>query len=104
NPRASVGFCNSADTVIVSGVNGTSFVLSGTTALGPLANSLILYQQGANSIGQVIFGGGFSRRDRNVSLIADSKADVAMTSLQNGNTVDLVDGNRVAGLSSPSDT
>jgi hypothetical protein len=104
NTLPSVGVGNSADTVSVSGVNGTSFVLSGTTASGPLANSLILYQQGANSIGQVIFGGGFSGRDTTVSLIGDSNADVAMTSLQNGNTVDFVDGNKVAGLSSPSDT
>ena len=104
NALASLGVGNSADTVGVAGSNGTAFVLSGTSTTGPLATSLILTQQGANSVGQVIFGGGFSGRDATVSIIGDSRPDVGMTSLQLGNTLDIVDGNRVATLPSPSNT
>jgi hypothetical protein len=104
NALPSVGSGNTADTLSVAGSNGTSFVLSGTAALGPLANSLILFQQGGSAVGQVLFGGGFSGRDTVVSIIGDGKPDIGMTSLQNGNAIDIIDGNRVAGLSSPSDT
>jgi hypothetical protein len=104
NGLASVGVGNSADALSVPGSNGSAFVLSGATATGPLASSLVLYQQGGNAVGQVIFGGGFSGRDASVSIIGDSRADVAMTSLQNGNTIDIIDGSKVAGLSSPANT
>jgi hypothetical protein len=104
NALAAVGVGNSADTLSVAGSNGTAFALSGTTATGPLASSLILYQAGANAVGQVIFGGGFSGRDTTASIIGDSKPDVGLTSLQNGNTLDIIDGNRLAGLTSPANT
>jgi hypothetical protein len=104
NGLASVGVGNNADTISVAGGSGSAFVLSGTATSGPLASSLILFQQGANGSGQVIFGGGFSGRDGGVSIIGDSKADIGMTSLQFGSTLDIIDGNKASSLSSPANT
>jgi len=104
NATPSLGVGNSGDAVSVPGTNGSSFVLSGSATTGPFASKLIFFQQGANGVGQVIFGGGFSGQDATVSIIGDSKPDIALTSLQLTGTLDIVDGSKVAGVTSPADT
>jgi hypothetical protein len=97
----SLGTGNTVDTFSVPGANGTGYIFSGPTASNPLANLLILYQSGvAAGTGEVLFGGGFSGRDSFVSLIGDSKPDLAIAAT-NISTLDIVDGSRAAGLSSP---
>jgi hypothetical protein len=100
NPLAAVGAGNPGDTLSVPGTTGSAFVLSGAAATGPLASQAVLYQQGATGVGQVVFGGGFSGRDVMVSLIGDSKPDVA-TIGQTASTLAIVDGARLAGLTNP---
>ena len=51
----------------------------------------------------MLFGGGFSGLDMSVSLIGDGKADVALAG-QAGGTLDIVDGSKLATLTSPIDT
>jgi hypothetical protein len=104
NTLTSLGVGNPADTLSIPGTNGSSFVLSGNATSGPFASSLIFFQMGANGVGQVIFGGGFSGLDTAVSMIGDGKPDVALTSLQNVATVDIVDGAKVAAMTSPANT
>src|SRR5262249_19506142 len=104
NALPSVGAGNSGDPVSVSGTNGSAFVLSGSAATGPFASKLIFFQMGANGVGQVIFGGGFSGQDGSVSIIGDSKPDVALTSLQSVGSLDIVDGAKLGAVTSPADT
>jgi hypothetical protein len=104
NTLPSVGAGNSGDPVSVPGTAGSAFVLSGSTTAGPFASKLIFFQQGANGVGQVIFGGGFSGQDGSVSIIGDSKPDVALTSLQTVGTLDIVDGAKIGAVTSPADT
>jgi len=103
NGLATVGAGNNIDTFSVPGAMGTGYVLSGTATAGPLANLLVVYKSGGSSVGQVLFGGGFSGRDVSVSIIGDSKADVALggTTMT---TIDILDGSKVPSLTSPVDT
>jgi len=64
---------------------------------------LILYQSGVTNAGQILFGGGFSGRDAFVSVIGNSKPDIAISS-SSGGTVDVIDGSKVPSLASPSDS
>jgi hypothetical protein len=104
NATPSLGAGNSVDTLSVPGTNGSAFVLSGAATTGPFASRLIFFQQGANGVGQVIFGGGFSGQDAFVSIIGDGKPDVALTSLQLAGSLDIVDGSKITGITSPADT
>jgi hypothetical protein len=99
----SLGVGNSGDTLSVPGVSGSTYILSGTAATGPLASNLILYQSAGSGVGEVIFGGGFSGRDGMVSVIGNASADVAITSQMMG-AMDIVDGSKIGALTSPADT
>jgi hypothetical protein len=103
NTLPALGVGNSGDTLSVPGTSGSTYVLSGTAATGPLANTLILYQSGGSAVGEVIFGGGFSGRDGMVSVIGGPGADVAIAS-QMMSAVDIIDGSKVGALTSPADT
>jgi hypothetical protein len=104
NALPSVGAGNSGDSVSVPNANGSAFVLSGSATTGPFANKLIFFQMGANGIGQVIFGGGFSGRDESVSIIGDAKPDVALTSLQSAGSLDILDGSEIGTITNPANT
>lgn len=104
NVTPSLGVSNGADTISVPGISGSAFVLSGSAPTGPFSSRLIFIQQGANGVGQVIFGGGFSGQDGSVSIVGDSKPDIALTSLQLAGSLDIVDGAKVAAVTSPADT
>ncbi len=99
---ASVGSSNLSDSTTVPGTTGTGFLLSGTAATGPFANKIVAYRSGTTLPGEVLFGGGFSGLDTSVSLIGDSKPDVAMAG-QVGGSLDIVDGGKLNGLTSPID-
>jgi hypothetical protein len=103
NSVPSVGSGNTVDTSSVTGASGTAYILSGTVASGPLQNLLILTQSGGAAVGQVLFGGGVSGRDQVVSMIGDAKPDVAIAGSTVG-TVDIVDGSKLASLTSPADS
>ena len=103
NGLAGVGVGNPGDTLSVPGSSGSAFVLSGTAAPGPLTSLLVLYQQGGSSVGQVIFGGGFSGRDVTASLIGDGKPDIGLTS-QTVGTLDIIDGAKIPALTTPANS
>ena len=100
---ASVGSANLSDAVSVPGTTGTGFVLSGAAATGPFTSKVILYKSGTNLAGQALFGGGFSGLDIFVSLVGDSKVDVALSGRQNS-TLDIIDGAKLSALTSPINT
>jgi hypothetical protein len=103
NMLPSCGAGNTADSLSapLSGSSGDAFVLSGTTATGPFADALVVTQTTSVSIGQVVFGGGFSGRDDWVSLIGSSaKPDFVVTGQTTG-YVDIIDGALLPGLASP---
>ena len=94
-----VGAGNSVDTFSVTGSSGTAYVMSGAMPSGgPLANLLVLYQSsGVATVGQIIFGGGFSGRDTGVSLIGgDSRPDVVLGTSKNSTTIDIFDGTKLS--------
>jgi hypothetical protein len=103
NALPTAGSGNSVDTFSVTGASGTGFALSGTVASGPLENLLILYQSGGAAAGQILFGGGFSGGDTSVSIIGDSKPDVAIGGSGVG-TLDVIDGSKVTSLTGPVDS
>ncbi len=87
---ASVGSSNLSDATTISGNTGTAFLLSGSATTGPFANRTVAYRSGGATLpGEVLFGGGFSGLDTSVSLIGDSKADVALSG-QVGGALDIV--------------
>jgi FG-GAP repeat/Fibronectin type III domain/FG-GAP-like repeat len=103
NTLPAVGSGNTGDTLSVAGQSGTAFVLSGSATAGPLNDLLTLYQQGATLFGQVVLGGGFSGRDGAVSLIGSGGPDIALTAQQMA-TLDIIDGAKLATLTSPANT
>jgi len=103
NALPAAGAGNTVDTFSISGATGTGFVLSGTVASGPLANLLILDQSGNTAVGQLLFGGGFSGRDSFVSMIGDSKPDIAIAG-SGVATIDIIDGSKIPALTSPADS
>jgi hypothetical protein len=102
NALPALGCGNNGDSVTVTGSAGTAYLLSGSTTAGPLANLLVLIQSGASGVGQIMFGGGFSGRDATVSLIGDSKPDLAMTAQSSSTAtpvaLDIFDGAKVPAL------
>jgi hypothetical protein len=98
-----VGSSNLADGMSVPGTVGTGYLLSGTDTTGPFANNTIIYRTGSTLPAEVLFGGGFSGMDTFVSLIGDSRPDVALAG-QVGGTIDIVDGSKVGSLASPINT
>ena len=92
-----VGVGNTVDTFSVTGSSGTAYVWSGGATVGPFANLLILYQStGVTTVGQILFGGGFSGRDTAVSLIGgDSRPDVAFGTSKNSTSIDIFDGSKL---------
>jgi hypothetical protein len=103
NATPSLGTGNTADTLTLPGMTGSAFVFSGTTTTGPFATKLVVFQTGGTAPGQVIFGGSVSGSDKVVSMIGgDAKADLGLTGLS-ATSVDIVDGNHIAALTSPAD-
>jgi hypothetical protein len=87
----------------IPGVQGSAFVLSGSTTTGPLATKLLVFQSSSTANGQVIFGGGFSGRDTVVSVIGgDAVPDLGITA-QASTTLDIIDGRKVPALTGPVD-
>ncbi len=101
NGLPSVGSGNTNDTVSVPGAHGNVAVFSGAVASGPFSRSLIMTQSSGTSVGEMLFGGGLSGRDISRSIIGNAEPDLAMTG-QNS-TVDIIDGAKMAGLTSPTD-
>jgi hypothetical protein len=100
---ASVGSSNLSDAMTITGTTGTGFLFSGTATTGPFASRIVAYRTATTLPGEVLFGGGFSGLDMSLSLIGDGKADVALAG-QAGGTLDIVDGSKLATLTSPIDT
>ncbi len=98
-----LGSSNLSDNMSVPGNTGTGFLLSGSTASGPFASKMVLYQSGTNLSGQVFFGGGFSGLDGYVSMIGGSSPDVVFAGQLN-KFIDIIDGSKVGALTSPVNT
>jgi hypothetical protein len=99
-----VGSSNLSDSTTVPGNVGTAYLMVGTPTTGPFAGGLTAYRSGGSNLpGQVLFGGGFSGLDTSVSIIGDSKPDIALSG-QVGSMIDIVDGAKIGTLPSPLDT
>jgi hypothetical protein len=101
NGLPSVGSGNTNDAIAVPGAHGNVAVFSGTITSGPFSGSLLLTQSSGTSVGEMLFGGGLSGRDISRSIIGSAKPDLAITG--QSSTVDIIDGDKISGLTSPTD-
>lgn len=101
NALPSLGSGNPVDRVTTP--NGSSVVFSGSSATGPFAAKVVVYQATAGLSGQAIIGGGMSGRDEVFSLIGDATPDLVMLS-RDSPSFQIVDGRTVRTAASPIDT
>ncbi len=97
NSLPSLGTGNPSDSASSPGISGSAFVFSGDTATGPVANLISFTRAGATRTGQVVIGGSISGRSASYSLLGDSRPDLVLVP-QTGPTIQIIDGNVVAGL------
>jgi hypothetical protein len=99
----SVGAGNPTDPNTPGGL-GSMIQFSGTTTTGPFASSKVFYISGNGDslIGAEVFGGAIPGRDGSLSLIGGASPDVVVLG-RNGSDLGIVDGSKIAGLTSPID-
>ena len=101
-PRPSLGSGNPVERVLTP--NGNAYVFSGTSATGPFASKVVVYQ-GASGTGlsaMALLGGGVSGLDQSFSLIGDSTPDLVLAA-RDSSTFVIVDGDTLTGAVSPLD-
>jgi hypothetical protein len=98
---ALVGAGNPNDATAPTG-GGSAFLYSGTTAAGPFQSSKVVYFTGATLTGAQLIGGGIGGTDTAASFIGNASPDVVVVS-RNGGKFGILDGSKIAGLSSPID-
>ena len=97
----SVGAGNPNDPNTPGGI-GSLIQFSGTTTTGPFASSTAFYMSADSLIGAEVLGGGIPGRDVQFSLVGGPGPDVVVIA-RNGSDFGIVDGSKIAGLTSPVD-
>jgi hypothetical protein len=97
-PLPSLGSGNPVERVTTS--TGNTYVFNGSSATGPFASKIAVYQAGAALSGMAVVGGGISGVDQSFSLIGDATPDLVMISRDTQNFA-IIDGRTLRGATSP---
>ena len=96
----SVGSGNPVERVLTP--SGNAYVFSGTTATGPFASKVAVYQSAAGLSGMALLGGGVSGLDQSFSLLGDATPDLVVAA-RDAATFVILDGRVLGGAVSPFD-